>query len=223
MRICVYGSSSDRTPKVYTDAAFHLGQLVAKGGHVLVNGGGRNGVMGAMNDGAKSANGQIVAVIHERFVVDSGVAYHDVDEMVVCGGDDLQRRKKMLMDRSDCLIVAPGGLGTLDEFCEVLCNLQLSFVNMPVAILNTNGFYDDLLRHIKKCKEQGLLMHDINDLVYVAKTPEDALEYLSNASMAEKQDLYQQKRVRPRFWICSLAIISLVELGIIGYLLRKRA
>ncbi len=70
MRVCVYGSSSKQTPQKYLDAAFKLGVLLAERGHVCVNGGGKAGCMGAVNEGCKQGKGRIICVIHEIFLVD---------------------------------------------------------------------------------------------------------------------------------------------------------
>uniref|UniRef100_A0A7S1XRH6 Cytokinin riboside 5'-monophosphate phosphoribohydrolase n=1 Tax=Phaeomonas parva TaxID=124430 RepID=A0A7S1XRH6_9STRA len=223
LRICVYGSSSRQTPQEYYDAAYELGKHVAEKGDILVNGGGRYGTMGAMNIGCREAGGKIVAVIHERFVVDGGVEFKDVDEMIVCGGEDLQERKKLLIDNSDCILVMPGGLGTLDEFCEALCMRQLHFQKMPIAIVNVGGYYDHLVAHLHRCKETKLLHQEVKDLVYVADTAEDAIAWCrKEAAEVATGEVYVQKRLRPRFWIASLTALAVVEASIIGYLLSRR-
>lgn len=80
LRVCCYGSSSSKTPERYLQEARHLGYLLARRGHVCVNGAGSFGCMAAMNDGACRGNGHIVGVIHEMWLVDSkdwGVTLRD--------------------------------------------------------------------------------------------------------------------------------------------------
>lgn len=123
LRICCYGSSSSRTPKKYTDAAYDLGNLLARRGHTCVNGAGSAGCMAAMNHGANDGNGHIVGVIHEKFVVDGSDWFegaHSVfregrNEILVAKGNDLQERKRLLVEGADALVVLPGGPGTWDE------------------------------------------------------------------------------------------------------------
>ena len=132
LRVCCYGSSSPKTPDKYMKEAYQLGLLLAKRGHTLVNGAGAHGCMSAMNNGAVAGDGHIVGVMHEMFVVDGadwlGVCgTHDafrkksqdgtgpIREILIAGGDDLQERKKLLVDKADALIVLPGGPGTFDE------------------------------------------------------------------------------------------------------------
>jgi predicted Rossmann-fold nucleotide-binding protein len=146
LRVTCYGSSSAKTPERYLKEARSLGYILAKRGHVCVNGAGSYGCMAAMNDGAVAGNGHIVGVIHEMFLVDGpdgswrdgkkidrdGGAHRAFDsvvsqdpppeertgpirEILVAGGDDLQQRKKFLVDKAEALIVLPGGPGTWDE------------------------------------------------------------------------------------------------------------
>ena len=143
LRVTCYGSSSAKTPERYLEAARSLGYILARRGHVCVNGAGSYGCMAAMNDGAVAGNGHIIGVIHEMFLVDGGYdawggrkitrdgsAHKAFDaalnnekqesggpirEILVAGGDDLQERKKLLVDKADALVVLPGGPGTWDE------------------------------------------------------------------------------------------------------------
>lgn len=135
LRVCCYGSSSSLTPEKYMNEARSLGYILAKRGHTCVNGAGSFGCMAAMNDGASIGNGHIVGVIHEMFVVDGsdwcvrdGGAHKvfsspkerdgPIREMLVAGGDDLQERKKLLVQGADALVVLPGGPGTWDEVSD---------------------------------------------------------------------------------------------------------
>lgn len=126
LRICCYGSSSSLTPIEYLTQAEKLGRALACRGHVCVNGAGSSGCMAAMNDGASAEGGHIVGVIHEMFVVDGSdwvsseggahSAFHGGKrEILVAGGNDLQERKRLLVEGADALIVLPGGPGTWDE------------------------------------------------------------------------------------------------------------
>jgi predicted Rossmann-fold nucleotide-binding protein len=142
LRVCCYGSSSSRTPSRYTDAAYRLGRALALRGHTCVNGAGSSGCMDAMNVGANDAGGRIVGVIHEMFVREGGDWFEGtssvfrpsseggdggggtttttdggggVHEIVIARGNDLQERKRLLVEGADALAVLPGGPGTWDE------------------------------------------------------------------------------------------------------------
>jgi len=144
LRVVCYGSSSSKTPEKYLTEARALGYILARRGHVCVNGAGSFGCMAAINAGAASGSGHIVGVIHEMWVVDGsdwdvtdGGAHNvfqnpaerdgPIRELIVAGGDDLQERKKLLVKDADCLIVLPGGPGTWDEVRThtIVCSLSV--------------------------------------------------------------------------------------------------
>ena len=141
LRVCVFGSSSPKTPKKYRDEAYILGQLLAERGHVCVNGGGGQGVMGATNDGCRAGGGQIVGIIHEKFCVDNDED-RKISNMIRAGGDNLDERKQLLMDHSDCFLVLPGGTGTFDELWDVVSHRSLGMKGLkgkPVVLVNHLG------------------------------------------------------------------------------------
>jgi len=150
LRVCCYGSSSDRTPEKYKSEAYILGSLLASRGHVCVNGAGSYGCMGAMNEGAAAADGRIVGVIHGMFEVDGDDAHpvfknatedDDKIQLVRAYGDDLQERKKLLIKDADALMVLPGGAGTWDEVRE----LFLIYLELNTIYFNMKFYY---LQHL---------------------------------------------------------------------------
>ena len=105
LKICVYGSSSKTTPKLYLDHAYRLGEIIAEKNYICVNGGGKFGCMGALSEGCHSKKGKVIGVIHEKWIVDG--EEHKLVDMVVCSGEDLSERKQLLLDHGDCVIVLP--------------------------------------------------------------------------------------------------------------------
>ena len=157
MRVCVYASSSPKTSQTFVAQGRRLGRLLAERGHVLINGGGKFGGMGALNEGCRAAGGVIECVIHEMFVVDEG-EFEGSDALIVCQGDDLGERKRALVERCDVIIVLPGGLGTLDEMLDAAALSQLGMPNArPVVAVNIDGYYDFTLKQLKRAREEGLL------------------------------------------------------------------
>ena len=124
LQVLVFGSSSPKTSQSYLDAAFELGKLIAEKDCICVNGGGKYGVMGSLNQGARENKGQIIGVLHESFIFDSEED-HAITKHIVTRGNDLNERKKLLFDNGDCIIVAPGGVGTLDEMWDAICGKSL--------------------------------------------------------------------------------------------------
>ena len=141
--VAVYGSSSPRTPDKYIQATTLLGEALGMASLDFVYGGGRYGAMNAACVGAKSKGARVVSVIHKMWVSDDHerLARGDIDELVVVDGADLRERKAGLLDRADVIISVPGGVGTFDELCEVLCmnGVGRDLRVVPVAIFNVDG------------------------------------------------------------------------------------
>ena len=137
MNICVYGSSSTELPESIMKGAFRMGELIAKAGHGMVYGGGAQGVMGASAMGARSAGGAVLGVAPRFFNVD-GVLFEDCTEFIYT--DTMRERKQIMEDRSDAFIVCPGGVGTFEEFFEILTLKQLSQHTKPIVILDIDGY-----------------------------------------------------------------------------------
>lgn len=177
MRIAVYASSSKHTPQKYLDAAAELGAAVAGRGHTLVNGGGKVGGMGAMNDACRAAGGHIVCVIHETFVVD-GVDFNGADDTIVATGDSLGDRKRLLAANSDVIVALPGGVGTFDELFEAAALSQLNFeISRPVALVNVDGYYDGALKQLQRAYDEKLLKKLPADIIYPATTVKGVLDF----------------------------------------------
>jgi uncharacterized protein (TIGR00730 family) len=92
-------------------------------------------------------------------------------EMVVVEGEDLQERKRKMMDGADCLISLPGGVGTLDELFEAIANVHCGLSRLPICIVNVDGYYEGMMLQLERAKADGLLT-SYTDLFHVATTPE---------------------------------------------------
>ncbi|CAN0089150.1 unnamed protein product, partial [Heterosigma akashiwo] len=156
VNVCVYASASPKTPSAYLDAATELGRLLAKDGHLCINGAGKTGGMGALNDGVIQSQGKVRGVILNKFVVDNNE--HDgIKDLVVVGGNDLQERKAKLVEDADCIIALPGGTGTWDELWEAVCLNGIGLRRRPVCCVNIDGYYDGFLKMLDRASRDGLL------------------------------------------------------------------
>ena len=182
MRICVYGAASPTIDTDYIEKVEHLGAKMASRGHSLVFGGGGNGLMGAAARGVRSENGRIVGVIPKFF--------DDEKVEAICGfcddlifTDTMRQRKQIMEDSADAFIVVPGGIGTFEEFFEILTLKQLCRHNKPIALYNVNGYYDELndvmVQAIKKnfirenCAELYKITEDLDELFEYIEAPVD--------------------------------------------------
>ena len=139
MNICVYGASSDAIDKRYIEAGELLGEEMARRGHSLVYGGGACGLMGAVARGMTRGGGEIIGVAPSFFQVD-GVLYDKCTEFIYT--ETMRERKQIMEDRADAFIMTPGGIGTYEEFFEILTLKQLDRHPKAIAVLNTLGYYD---------------------------------------------------------------------------------
>ena len=172
MRVAVFGSSRPTTPELYKSAAFELGLWLAQKGHVCVNGGGGQGVMGAANRGVRSGNGTIVGVIHEMFQVDNDED-KQIPNMIVARGPDLNERKQMLMDNSDYFVVMPGGTGTFDELWDMVSHRSLGMkglANKPIVLVNLDGFFDGSIEQLRRAYRDQILYNPIETYFTIATT-----------------------------------------------------
>lgn len=176
MTICVFGAASNRIEKIYIETTEALGQLMAKRGHALVFGGGSGGVMGAVARGMTAGGGKIIGVAPEFFV--DGVLYKQCTEFH--SPKTMRQRKQIMDDYADAFIVAPGGVGTFEEFFEIFTLRQLAQTARPLVLLNINGYYDNMLKFLNECVQNGFISAISMTLFYVAKTPEDALDYVEH-------------------------------------------
>ncbi len=175
--VCVFGSSSTKTPEIFLKVGYALGALLAEKRFPCVNGGGKFGVMGAVNRGIIDSNGVAIGVIHSKWVVDVDEMQHGMTKMIVADGDNLVERKRLLLDNSDCFICLPGGPGTYDELHEVMCEKQLGFHNKPIVIVNVDNFFDGTIAQLNAAKDNSLLHLDIKDIVHVCSSIEEAVAY----------------------------------------------
>ena len=177
MNICVYGAASDKIPEYFKTACENLGEKIAKRGHTLVFGGGAGGVMGATARGAYKAKGEIIGISPTFFDVD-GTLFGNCSEMI--RPETMRIRKQLLEERSDVLVMAPGGVGTFDEFFEILTLKQLGRHNKAIAVYNVEHYFDPLFNMMDKAIEQNFINEDCVELYKVFDNEDEMLDYLEN-------------------------------------------
>ena len=174
--ICVFCGSSNSVASVFFDAARETGRALAAAGWTVVYGGARNGLMGALANSALEAGGRVVGVI-PRALVEWEVAHEGLSQLHVV--ETLQERKALMAELSDGFLTLPGGFGTLDELFEVLTWAMLRLHDKPCVLVNTDGFYDDLIAFAKRAGEAGFVTEDSGHRLVVAPDPLGALRMIS--------------------------------------------
>lgn len=175
MKICIFGSGSSNIDSSYKKIGKDLGQLIAKRQHQLVFGGGSYGMMGAVVKGVIENNGKVIGVAPDFLTYEH---YDKCSEFIET--ETIYERKKILRDLSGGFIVTPGGLGTLDEFFEVLTLKKLERHNKPIVILNINNYFNEMLNMISISIGKKFIPKENAELYKVVNSPEEALNYLEN-------------------------------------------
>lgn len=175
MNICVYGASSNAIHPDYLAAGEDLGRKMAKAGHSLVFGGGAQGMMGAVARGMTAVGGEITGVAPSFFNVD-GVLYEKCTKFIYT--ETMRQRKQLMEDHADAFIMTAGGIGTFEEFFEILTLKQLGRHNKPIAILNTKGYYDSMAHMLDTAVEQNFMKAACLQLYGIFEKPEEVIAYL---------------------------------------------
>ncbi|GAB7104618.1 TIGR00730 family Rossman fold protein [Streptomyces phaeofaciens JCM 4814] len=172
MRICVFLSAADLDER-YTRPAREFAELLGKGGHTLVWGGSDSGLMKVVADGVQETGGRLCGVSVDFL---AAKAREGADEMVIA--TSLAERKRLLLEKSDAVVVLVGGAGTLDEATEILELKKHGHTEKPVVLLNTAGFYDGLKTQFRRMEDEGFLPRPLADLVFFAEEPAGVLAHL---------------------------------------------
>ncbi len=175
MNICVYGAASNLIDKSFIEASENLGYKMAQRGHALVYGAGAQGVMGGTARGVERGGGKIIGIAPSFFNVD-GMIFENCTELVRT--ETMRSRKELMEKRSDAFIMAPGGIGTFDEFFEMLTLKQLSRHTKAMAIYNVNGYFDDFINFIRHAMDENFIKKECEELYRVFDNIDEMLDYI---------------------------------------------
>ncbi|MFN3668154.1 MAG: TIGR00730 family Rossman fold protein [Brevundimonas sp.] len=175
--VCLFCGSSERSDPAYTEAARAFGEQTARAGWRLVYGGGGVGLMGASARAAHAAGGRVLGVM-PGFLRSRERLFDDVETLIV---PSMHERKTIMYDQSDAFVVAPGGVGTLEEVIEVLSWKRLDLHAKPVIFLNLNGFWEPLLAVLEHSMAEGMTPESFRQAWVVRDTVEAAIEAMQDA------------------------------------------
>ena len=150
--ICIFGGSKKGDEEIFKKKTIELVKKILKNKCSIIFGGGNLGLMGAIAETAFLERGTITTIIPKQ-LNKKNLIFKEVSKKII--SKNFHQRKEEMVKRADFFILLPGGIGTLDEFFEVIALNQLKLLNKPILVLNINGFWDplkDLLRHIKNKK-----------------------------------------------------------------------
>ena len=170
------GAHEGKNPK-YAQSAKIISEAIAKKGINVVFGGGNVGLMKIISDTALDNDVEVLGISLKSLHA-LELANPRLNEIVVT--DTLVDRKDEFMSRSDAFIVLPGGVGSLDELAEIMASNQLGIINKPVGILNTEGYYDHLLKWFDKAVEEGFISSANLKELLVSDNPEELVDLVVN-------------------------------------------
>lgn len=176
MNICIFGASGRELEESYYAAAELLGSLIAQQGHTLVFGGGREGLMGAAARGAHKYGGDIIGIV-PKFFDEPGIIYEHCTELIFT--ETMRERKQLMEERSEACVVLPGGIGTFEEFFEMLTLKQLGRSDRAIVVLNTNNYYGPMQHMLEDTARQRFMSRGCLELYGLADTPDKALDYIA--------------------------------------------
>ncbi len=177
--LAVYCGSRTGTQPAFAYAAAEVGRWLGSRGGQLVYGGGKNGLMGIVAQATLDSGGTVVGVI-PRDMVEREWANHDCTELHIV--ETMAQRKAMMIERADAYIALPGGIGTFEEILEVWTLHTLGYLDKPVGLLNTNGYYDPLLAFFQSANTEGLIGDWQMEMLLVQSETESLLDQIVTAS-----------------------------------------
>ncbi|RYZ10257.1 MAG: TIGR00730 family Rossman fold protein [Myxococcales bacterium] len=175
--VCVFCGSSPGADPRFFEAAAALGLAIAQSGRVLVYGGAKVGLMGAVADAALTAGGSVIGVLPQA-LVDREVAHRGLTELHIVAS--MHERKRLMADRADAFVAMPGGLGTLEELFEVWTWGQLGLHQKPIGLFGPRDFFAPLVEFLDHLVTQRFVKPQHRAMVTVEEDPGALLEHLAS-------------------------------------------
>ncbi|MBQ9099153.1 MAG: TIGR00730 family Rossman fold protein [Clostridia bacterium] len=184
MNITLYGAASDRIDRAYIERVEELGRAMARRGHTMVFGAGSTGLMGAAARGMSAEHGHIVGVT-PHFM-------HDLEPVStlcteVINTETMAERKTIMENMADAFVIVPGGIGTFDEFFQILTLKVLGRHNKPIILYNINGFWDNMISVIGTDLIKGFINTHTADCFCICETPESVFHEIEAPDPEDNQ------------------------------------
>lgn len=179
MNICIFGAASNEIDSCYIEKTEQLGREAAQRGHNLIFGAGANGLMGAAARGVSRAGGKVTGII-PSFFKDEAIEkiYEKCDELIYT--ETMHQRKSKMEELADAFIITPGGIGTFEEFFEILTLKQLGRHKKPIAMYNINGYYDNLEALLHESSAHGFIRSKCHLLYLCTEDIDEIFDYIEN-------------------------------------------
>ena len=177
MNITLYGAASDHIDYAYKLAVYELGREMAKSGHTLVYGAGASGLMGAAANGVHAEDGRIIGVT-PHFMHEFEPIYDKCTELI--DTETMSERKDKMESLADAFVIVPGGIGTFDEFFQILTLKSLGRNQKPIVLFNPCNFWDNMLSVIGSDMFKGFIGVSVADCFSVCESPKSVISTLES-------------------------------------------
>ena len=177
MKICLFGAASELIDEHYMTSVEALGEAMARRGHSMIFGAGGTGLMGAAARGIKRGGGKAIGVIPDFFRNEAvEVIFDGCDDIIYT--DSMHERKRVMEEEADAFIITPGGIGTFEEFFEVLTLKQLGRHKKPIAIYNLNGYFNGLFNLLEGAINGHFLNTECRSLYIFSENTDEIFDYI---------------------------------------------
>lgn len=192
-RICVFCGSSPGVHPAYAESAKWLGRILAKKKTGLVYGGGSVGLMGILAQSVLKCGGRVTGII-PRLLVERELALEGLEDLRIV--NSMHERKALMAELSDGFIALPGGIGTIEEFVEILTWTQLGIHDKPCGLLNIEGYYNSFLVFFDHMIGEGFIPPENREILLVDEDP---------IALLIKMENYRSPRVDKAGWALKLS------------------
>ena len=183
MNITLYGAASEKIDAVYKDEVDALGREIARRGHTMVFGAGASGLMGAAARAIADEGGNIIGVT-PHFMHEFEPIFDKCTELI--DTDTLSERKDKMESLADAFVIVPGGIGTFDEFFQILTLKKLGRHNKPIVLYNVKNFWDNMLAVVGSDIFKGFIGTDVAECFSVCETARSTVDLLEELVGKEK-------------------------------------
>jgi len=179
MKICIYGSSSDKVDDVFFVQAEKLADNIIINKHEIICGGGKSGPVGCFARAYITKGGHVTGIAPKSFVIPN-VLLENCSDLIIT--EDVNSRIDCMVAKSDCFILLPGGIGTFEEFFSTLSANMLGEISKPIILFNINSYYTPLLHMLNESVSSGFSSKSIFEFLYDCSCTADVISALNNIS-----------------------------------------
>ena len=174
--ICVFCGSKEGKGEKYLGLAKELGTKLVESNYGLVYGGASIGVMGKLADAILEKNGHVKGVI-PKSIMEWEVEHKGLSDLEIVSS--MHERKEKMYRYSDSFLAIPGGMGTLDELCEIITWAQLQYHQKPIFVLNQFNFFENLIKHFEFIVDEGFLSREHLDFIRIVNSVDEFINEVS--------------------------------------------